>query len=684
MKVKKISTKMLLTIVPIVVVALVLLTIISIISSRNTINEQIQNRMSTELNAAEGKMTQELNTISNMATVISRVVGTTYKNTSWEEYEKMLTEIISDNDIVLGSGLWFEPYAYDSAQQYFGPYVMKGDGGSISTTWDYSNAEYDYFTQEYYTNAMSFDSAKITDPYYDPTSATVMATCSMPIMDNGKAIGCVTVDIELRTITDIVDEIKIGKSGTGMMISGSGVYLAGVDNELIFNGTNIADDENASLVKAGAEMMANNSGSTTFTKSGATINLYYHSIAATGWIIGIQMPEAELMESVRQLTYILIAIAAVFVILCAIVILLEVRSISKSIIRVKAFAGSLANGDFTVNPIDVKTSDELGNMSSSLNHMFDSNRNVISNIKDKAGEIDGSSQRLRTAAEALSTKFAEIQSYMNDVNNAMITTSAATEEVNASTEEVLSNVNLLTSETNDSLTMAQEIKERAEEVGRSSREAYESATSLSTQFEERLQVSMENAKIVSSISEMASVISNIAEEINLLSLNASIEAARAGEAGRGFAVVATEIGGLATSTSEAVGEIQNTISDVQKAFNNLSGEAQELLGFLQNTVAPDYNKFIVVAEQYSDDAESIESTSNQISEMALNIRSIMEEVTSAVQSIAEATNETTELSGNIMENIEHVSENVSDVSEMSESQEIIAGSLNDVVNQFNL
>ena len=683
MKLKKISTKMLLTILPLVIVALVLLTVISIVSSRRTITNQIKNRMAAELSAEEGNMAEYLDSVSNMATFISRVVSTSYKTTDWETYEKMLTAIISDNEIILGSGLWFEPYAYDSAQQYYGPYVYK-DGDSVVTTWEYSNAEYDYFNQEYYTNATSFENAVITDPYYDPTSGTVMATCSMPIKDGDQYLGCVTVDITLDSITSIVDDILVGKNGTGMLITSSGVYLAGVDEELVSSGVNISDDENASLAAAGAEMMANKDGITSFKKNGNVINLYYKSLASTGWILSIQMPQSELMTEIQSLTLILGVIAVVFVLLCAFVILIEVRSISKSIIKVKAFAGSLAQGDFTVDPIQVKSQDELGNMSSSLNQMFDSNRNVIFNIKFKAGDIDQSSQLLRHAASELSDKFKEIQNYMSDVNSAMITTSAATEEVNASTEEVLSNVNLLTTETDSSLDMAQEIKERASEVGRSSREAYESATTLSTQFEQRLQASMEDAKVVASISEMAAVISNIAEEINLLSLNASIEAARAGEAGRGFAVVATEIGGLATSTSEAVGEIQNTINDVQKAFSGLSAEAQDLLSFLQNTVAPDYNKFIDVAEQYGNDADSIESTSNQISEMALNIKSIIEEVTSAVQSIAEATNDTTELSSNIMNSIDLVSSNVNDVSDMSASQEEIASDLKQVVSQFNL
>lgn len=207
---------------------------------------------------------------------------------------------------------------------------------------------------------------------------------------------------------------------------------------------------------------------------------------------------------------------------------------------------------------------------------------------------------------------------------------------------------------------------------------------MSAQFEKRLQISIENSAVVESIGELADVISQIAEQINLLSLNASIEAARAGEAGRGFDVVATEIGSLAGNTAEAVDQIQNTIADVKHAFTGLAKDAQDMLGFVQNTVAPDYSNFVKVAEQYGNDAQSIDESSDRISNMTDAIKNIMQEVTDAIQSIAEATQETTDLSSNIMESINMLSGNVNDISEMSDEQEVIVRDLNEVVGRFTL
>lgn len=683
MKFKSIGVKLLACILPVVIVAMVVLTVISANSSRSIIDDQISSRMDAELTAQAGKIGEQLNSVSAMAVAISKTVETTYKTTDLATYEKSLAEIIQSNDIVLGSGIWFEPYTYDKNEKYVGPYIVK-DGDKVTTTYDYSNEDYNYFNQDYYAIAKSTGAAVFTDPYYDETSGMIMSSCAMPMMDNNSYIGCITVDIELTSITNFVSEIKVGDGGSAILTTKDGIFIAGTSEEKIQNAANITEDENASLATAGVEILANESGKTTYSTDDEEYNLYYDTIPQTGWNIVIQMPQSELNAPVNELLLRLAVVCIIAAILVILVILLQIGSISKSIARVKVFAGSLAQGDFTVDPIKVKTKDELGVMGDSLNEMYGSNKTVISNISEHAVEIEDASEQLRTASSELADKFNEIEQFMTNVNNEMMNTSAATEEVNASTEEVLSNVNILVEETQGSKTMAEEIRGRASEVGETSERACEKTTELGNQFKERLAQSMENAKVVSSIGELANVISEIAEQINLLSLNASIEAARAGEAGRGFAVVATEIGSLAGNTTEAVGKIQETIQQVQNAFNGLSDEAQGMLDFLVNNVAPDYSNFVDVARQYGKDAESIENTSETISKMADGIRQIMNEVTDAIQNIADATQQTTDISSQIMDEIEVVGKHVNNVAGMSERQQDISMNLKDVVGKFKL
>lgn len=123
MKFKRIRTKMLATLLPVIIIAMVILTMISAISSAEIVNEQIGERMEARLDAEAGNIENYLGVVEAMAMTISRMVETTYKDTTLSEYEEILAAIIADNDMVLGSGIWFEPYVYDEKQQYVGPYI---------------------------------------------------------------------------------------------------------------------------------------------------------------------------------------------------------------------------------------------------------------------------------------------------------------------------------------------------------------------------------------------------------------------------------------------------------------------------------------------------------------------------------------------------------------------------------
>lgn len=654
MKFKRIRTKMLITLLPVIAVGMVVLTMISAISSANIVNEQISERMEATLDAETGTIEDYLRVVQATAMTISRTVGTTYQEMSLSQYEDMLGAIIVDNEMILGSGIWFEPYVYDEKEEYVGPYIFK-DGNTVETTYNYSNAEYDYFTQEYYTISKSSTTPVITDPYFDATSNTIMSSCTMPIYDGKTYIGCVTVDVELSSIEKVISEIKIGDDGTAFLLSDTGRYLAGVETEKITGNKTISDEANASLVKAGKTILSEDAGESNYTAEDETVyNVYYASIPATGWHIVIQIPEAELMQSTIYLLCRLISICIAVLVTCSVIVSLQISSIAKNIKRVQIFAQNLAQGDFTINTLKVKSQDELGTMSASLNEMYMGNRDIIGNISERSEEIADSSGLLKSSSGKLLEEFTDIQEYMSQINEAMMSASAATQEVNASTEEVNSSVEVLAAETKEGLKVSNDIKVRARTVEEASRNSYQSATELSAQFEEQLNHSIENAKVVDNIKEMANVIAGIAEQINLLSLNASIEAARAGEQGKGFAVVAGEIGKLASETADTVNNIQTIIGQVQDAFLQLSGDAGSLLTFFQETVTPDYNKFVETAGQYGKDAEYFANISDRVSEMSGNVQKIMEEVTLAIQNIAEAAESTADTGGKVMNTVDNV------------------------------
>jgi len=683
MRFKKIGTKMLVTILPIMVIAQVILTVISAISSNNLVDEKTQQAMEAELRANISEVDGYLKEVEILAESISVVVADSYQYTVWDDYQVMLADLINTNDIVLGAGLWFEPYAFDPEQQYYGPYVMK-DGADIVTTWEYSNAEYDYFNQEYYTNAMSADGPMITDPYYDPTSETIMSTCSTPIIVNGNKIGCITVDIELSAITDIIANVKVGKSGVGILTASDGLLIAGHDEEMVQSGGYITEDANASFAAMATEILANASGETSYKDGSDEYKVYYSTIEDTGWKLLVAIKAYELMQPIYLLINKLVIICVVALVIAIIIIIIGIGGVAKTIRRVQKFATELAGGDFTVDRLNVKGRDELAVMSNSLNDMYGNNKGVIQAIADYSVDISDSSERLKNSAEELKVEFDKIVEVMADVNSDMMNSSAATEELSASVDQVANSATDLNDETKSSLELAKDIQKRAAEIGKNSQEAFDKSETLKVSYETKLEESIAQSQVVENIGEMASVIADIADQITLLSLNASIEAARAGEQGKGFAVVATEIGKLAGQTTDSVEKIQETISGIQDAFEGLATNAKSLLDYVSNTVTPDYKNFVDVAERYGQDAESIRMSSEKLSEMTEGIQNIMSEVRLAIQNIAEATQNTAANSGQVTDEVDELAEVVGGINEMSDSQNDIARELSNVVSQFKL
>lgn len=683
MKFKRISTGMLALILPVIIIAMAILTVVSASTSKGLIESQISERMMSELDAEKGHIDAYVKRVTATTHTAASVVETTYSINSLPIYTRMLTNMIDQNDFVYSAGLWFEPYVYNKYKEFVAPYVHRS-GDDIVSSEEYLSEEYNYHQQDFYLQAKNSTNVIVGTPYYDEELGVMISRCTVPLHSSDEYIGCITVDIMLDQIQDIVNTVQVGEGGSAMLLTSDGQYIGGVDDQLIHGQASILDSENASLAQAGSEICAGTNGLTTYKAGAAVYNIYYDTLEDTGWKMLVTIPQAEIMQPITRMCLIMAAVCVIALVLSALAIIVKISNVSRRIRKVDVFASTLAEGDFTVDDLKVNGKDELARMSTSLNNMYDSNKEVIGNIRDRALQLNKSSNLLKNSSVELSEQFKQIENYMSGVNEDMMNASAATEQLNASTEEVDSSVNVLAGETEKSLQMAKEVRSHADEIGKSSEKAFAEAGSITEQFKSRLETSIRNTDVVQNIGQMAETISGIAEQINLLALNASIEAARAGEQGRGFAVVATEIGKLANETSSAVQGIQQTVDQVQDSVKELTVDSNELLKFIETRVKPDYDNFVSVARQYGEDATTIDQTSSRISEMADNIRQIMTEVTNAIQNIAESTQNTANISSKILNSVSVVSGVVEDVSKMSEDQEVIAKNLSEVVGRFQL
>ncbi|MCR5156032.1 MAG: methyl-accepting chemotaxis protein [Butyrivibrio sp.] len=678
-------SKMLLGIIPAVALALILVTMVSVNRSSAAIETLTSQKAEESIQANVSDINATLMTLRSTATTLANAVGGTYSSTDLDLYQAIFKKAIMSSDVVSGSGIWFKQGAYEH-RTYAGPYWYR-DGDTVTYTDEYSNADYDYFNQEYYivTTTLPEGSSNITDPYYDPSSGKVMATCSAPIYDvAGYYAGCITVDIYLDAIQNLVAGISLGQNSDPILLDSVGTYVYDIDAEKISTGLNIANDPNTSLAAASTEIMANESGVTSFKQNGEKYLLFYGTVPDVNWKLAVTLKESEMLASVNAIKSFLILIGAVALIICVVIIILMALSIVRNVNSVKAFAGMLAKGDFTVDNIKAKSTDELGQMSQSLNNMFESNKSVITQVSEESGRIGQASTNLGNMAQQLTSDFQVIRDNMTGVNDAMMSASAATEEVNASIEEVNASVQMLSGQAEETRTQADEIQRKAAEIEEKSRKSSEHAAMIASERSRDVEEANEQAEVVKEIGSLADSIAEIADQINLLSLNASIEAARAGEHGKGFAVVASEINKLAGQTAEAVGQIQGTVDNVQGAFANLLNASNALLEFLNETVKADYDNFVDVAREYGNDAESFGRQSGSIAEMVDTIRGAMNEVSSAIQNITESTQDTATRSSEITDTVNTVSGVVDNVSDMSERQQEISKTLASVVGKFKL
>ncbi len=578
-----IKTKFILSILPIIVVLLVILTIITTSISRSIITGRVNSEMGAILGQYTNEIAGELDEIKAEADTLSYFVASTCGSASVDEYKQALSTIVKNNHMVLGSGLWFEPYVFDKNSEYYGPYWYKNvdangawDKGELIECWDYSNAEYDYFTQEYYTNAKALPAASITDPYYDETSGLVMATCSAPIKNAaGEYLGCVTVDVMLTSVNEKLASIRVGNTGTVWLIDGAGnyVYHPAFENAAA-DGLNISSS--TELGKYMSEIQTKDTGTGDFSYDGAKRLLYWESVPDMTWKMGLTIENGELFAQVNSLIIISAVMCIVIILLCGAVIFLQANSISKAVSVIAAALEKLSNGEFAKVRENKERTDEFGIMIDSTNSVVDTLSTTVTSIKNLASRVADSAKELAGTSEQISHTADDVSIAVQEI--AQGATQQADEVSGASTSAgvVGDAVGAITTTVANISTAAGEMSEASKASSDSINNLAKASEVTSSKIDDITATIDATKEAVNRIHEKVEGITAIASQTNLLSLNASIEAARAGEAGRGFAVVAEEIGHLAEDSASMANEIRAEMDTLLKQSDAAVGAVREV------------------------------------------------------------------------------------------------------------
>lgn len=665
---------------PVILIAFSITTYISLETSKNISKELSLQTLDTELDLQKSNIENYLNRIETIGGELSTFIASSYQYVTKDIMIKLLEQTTIDNPEILGCGIWMEEYAL-MGTQCFGPYLFR-DGknkGEVKLTHDYEADDYNYTKQSFYLNAKE-KGVSFTDPYYDNIIDATKVTCSVPIYSEDNYIGCVTVDIAIGKITDLINaagkdkvyQLTLLKSDLGDISNSRKVENA------LFSKEDISGEETIHLQEA-------NEGQILHRGPGIqSCVILFNTIGNVNWKLMIGEQEKDLYGFVQRMTFVMILVAAVATAIIIGCLLAFALRLSRRMKGLKKFTESLAQFNYSIENLKDLSSDEVGVLTSAVNRMYESNKEILLDLKDNSNTLKDVGSHLETAMETLENLFTKTNKSIQKINDGTMTSSAATEELSASMVQVKEAVEHLNAQVISSHKIANEIQTRAEINREESNKSYEQTEVLTERYRKELQSSINEAECINEIGKLAHIISEIAENINLLSLNASIEAARVGEQGKGFAVVATEIGKLASSTASAVTEIQNTIDAVQDSFKKLTSHTTDMIQYISDVVVPDYKKTMDVADQYTVDSKNIEADIMSITEMSGKLLTIVDEVNCAIDSIVRITANTSNSTGEVVEVIACANEAMHSVFKVMTKQSKVVDNLEGTVSNYQL
>lgn len=351
--------------------------------------------------------------------------------------------------------------------------------------------------------------------------------------------------------------------------------------------------------------------------------------------------------------------------------------------KLLAYVKLIETGDFS-QVLDTDSKDEIGELSRALNVAAKNIRGLIFELSKSSQEMSASSEELSATIEEISSQIETIRESTKEISKGNEDLSATTEEVGASTEEIASTINELSNKSSKGHTSSIEIQSRAAEIKQKGVKSIEEGKKVYDEKQDKILKAIEEGKIVSEVKIMAESIGSIASQTNLLALNAAIEAARAGEQGKGFAVVADEVRSLAEQSAEAVSRIQNVVSMVERAFEKLSINAQELIGFIEREVNPNYELLVETGQKYENDAMLLSTMSEEIAAAVEMISDSIEQVSGAMESVSATTQESASESMGILVSMEEITSAVNEIAKSAMEQAEQAEGLNSMIQRFKI